>query len=304
MLRFGTGPLCRLPGSLKRYGRELHLGQRSGDGSLTLSSKLRKGIGLSAVRAEDLAEKVLAQLPSVTAGGVPVGLLPRGDQLFVQLDYGNLPQKAWRDAAGRLLVDPPTRRVLPPPCEACSQRSWCETVQITQSAAYAWRELGLTYPDGTPTRRGILFSFFQHGEGLAIAAALEDPGYAIDDLIFDLADLRGGPRFAEEDGQSSGRLGLVCQRTFRNADYPGYLEFGIPTSYSAGASEVIRGIVQLRRGKPEFLSETLRLGDIERALLEWRSLLRHTAHAPPYPWERWEEFQAAARTYSAAQQSA
>ena len=304
MQRFGSGPLCRLPGPLKRYGRELHLGQRRGDGALALSPKLRKSLGLSAVAAEDLPASVLARLPSATGGGVAVGLLPRGEQLFVQLDYGDLPQKAWRDASGRLLLNPPTRRVLPPPCADCPQKSWCETVPITQSAAYAWRELGLTLPDGTPTRRGVLFSFFQHGEGLAIAAALEDPGYAIEDLLFDLADLRGGPRFAEEDGQASGRLGLVCQRTFRNADYPGYLEFGIPTTYGAGASEVIRGIVQLRRGKQEFLSETLRLGDIERALLEWRSLLRHSAHAPAYPWERWEAFQTAARTYATAQQPA
>jgi hypothetical protein len=156
-------------------------------------------------------------------------------------------------------------------------------------------------PDGTPTRRGILFSFFQHGEGLAIAAALEDSGYAIEDLIFDLADLRGGPRFAEEDGQASGRLGLVCQRTFRNADYPGYLEYGIPTPYGAGASEVVRGIIQHRRGKHEFLSDTLRTGDIERALLEWQSLVRHVAHAPTYPWERWETFQAAARSLATGQ---
>lgn len=43
---------------------------------------------------------------------------------------------------------------------------------------------------GTPTRRGILFSFFQQGGGLAIGAALEDERYPIDDLIFDLSNLR------------------------------------------------------------------------------------------------------------------
>jgi hypothetical protein len=87
MQRFGSGPLCRLPGPLKRYGRELHLGQRRGDGALALSPKLRKSLGLLAVAAEDLSESVLARLPSATGGGVPVGLLPRGEQLFVQLDY-------------------------------------------------------------------------------------------------------------------------------------------------------------------------------------------------------------------------
>jgi hypothetical protein len=251
---------------------------------------------LISATAEEIPGKVLARLPAITGGGVPVALTPRGEQLFVQLDYGSLRLKAWRDAAGSLLLDPPTRRVLPPSCAGCGQQAWCETVPIIRSAAAAWRELELTLADGTPTRRGILFSFFQHGEGLAIAAALEDPDYAIDDLLFDMADLRGGPRFAEEDNQASGRLGLVCQRTFRNADHPGYLEFGIPTTYGAGASEVIRGIIEERLGKQEFVSETLRLGDIERALLEWRSLLRHVAHAPALPWDRWEAFQASARS--------
>lgn len=303
MQRFGSGPLCRLPSQPKKYGRELHLGQRRGDGVLALSEKWRKSLGRKSVTAEEIAECVLLKLPAATGGGVPVALIPRGEQLFVQLDYGNVMQTAWRDAAGRYLLDPPTRRILPPPCTECPQRTWCETVPITRSAAYAWRELGLTLPDGTPTERGILFSFFQHGEGLAIVAALEDPDYAIEDLIFDLADLRGGPRFAQEDGQASGRLGLVCQRTFRNADYAGYLEFGMPTTYGAGASEVIRGIVEFRRGKQELVSETLRLGDIERALLEWRSLIRHVAYAPAYPWARWDSLQAAARAHSSSVQT-
>ncbi len=300
MQRFGSGPLCRLPGERKRYGRELHLGQRRGDDALALSPKLRKFLGKVSVTADQIAESVLAKLPTFTGGGLPVALIPRGDQLFVQLDYGNLVQSAWKDASARFLVDPPTRKVLPTPCMECPQKTWCESVPITKSAALAWRELGLTQPDGTPTRRGILFSFFQHGEGLAIVAALEDPGYAIEDLVFDLADLRGGPRFAEEDGLASGRLGLVCQRTFRNADHPCYLEYGTPTNYCAGASEVVRGIVEGRRGKQEFVSETLRLGDIERALLEWRSLVRHAAHAPDYQWDRWQSFQRAARARCAS----
>ena len=42
------------------------------------------------------------------------------------------------------------------------------------TAVYAWRKLGLIEEDGTPTRRGVIFSCFKGGEGLAIAAALED----------------------------------------------------------------------------------------------------------------------------------
>jgi hypothetical protein len=36
--------------------------------------------------------------------------------------------------------------------------------------------------------------------------------------------------------------------------------------------------------------------------LEWKSLLRHVAHAPSYLWERWETFKSAARSLSAAQE--
>ena len=33
------------------------------------------------------------------------------------------------------------------------------------------------------------------------------------------------------------------------------------------------------------------LGDIERALMEWRSLLRHIVAAPDLEWDRWREIE-------------
>lgn len=294
MQKFGKGPLCRLPGDTKRYGRELHLGMRRGDGTLHLAPKLREALATKVVSAEDIGSHVLAKLPALT-GGAACALSPRGDQLFVQISYGTVAQKAHRDCAGKAVLEPQQRRIAPPVCEGCPQRDWCGTVPITDSAAMAWRSLGLIDPAGNPTRRGILFSFFQHGEGLAIASALEDPTYAVEDLVFDIADLRGGPRFSEEDGQSPGRLAMVCQRTYRNADHEGYLRFGIPSEYGAGANEAVRGIIQHGLPRQQLLSDTLRMGDIERALLEWRSLLRHIAHAPAYEWPRWEALKTAAR---------
>jgi len=35
------------------------------------------------------------------------------------------------------------------------------------------------------------------------------------------------------------------------------------------------------------INESLRHGDIERALIEWRSLLRHILGAPRIEWDRW-----------------
>ena len=37
------------------------------------------------------------------------------------------------------------------------------------------------------------------------------------------------------------------------------------------------------------------MGDIDRVIIEWRSLLRQIAHAPPLDWPRWTALQAMAR---------
>jgi hypothetical protein len=147
--------------------------------------------------------------------------------------------------------------------------------------------------DGRPTRRGIVFSFFQHGEGLAIAAALEEEGYPIEDLIFDIANLRAGPRFAGDDSPHAGRLAVLCQKTYERADMEGYLEMGVPPDYGAGASEAIRAMIEHGLPRQKLLTEALRTGDIERAIIEWRSLLRHIAFAPDYAWDRWRTLKTA-----------
>ena len=141
----------------------------------------------------------------------------------------------------------------------------------------------------------MIFSFFHGGEGLAVAAALEDETYPINELVFDLANIRAGPRFADEDAPMGGRLGILCQRVYGRADYPGYLTMGVPVHYGAGASEVVRALVADPRSKHKLTNELLRHGDIERALVEWRSILRHIVIAPAYPLSRWAELKAAAK---------
>jgi hypothetical protein len=49
------------------------------------------------------------------------------------------------------------------------------------------------------------------------------------------------------------------------------------------------------RSKHKLTNELLRHGDIERALVEWRSILRHIVIAPAYPLSRWTELKAAAK---------
>ena len=143
----------------------------------------------------------------------------------------------------------------------------------------------------------LIFSFFHHGEGRAVAAALEDASYAIEDLVFDLANLRAGPRFSGDESPFSGRLGALCQTIYQRADFDDYLTMGAPTEYGAGAAEIVRSIIEHDTPRAKLLTDAIRLGDLERALIEWRSVLRHIAHAPDYDWDRWRALQRAARHY-------
>jgi hypothetical protein len=238
-----------------------------------------------------------ALVPQATGGGRIHEIILRNETVSARVDFSALEMSAVIDSHGRALHHPPEREAIPRVCRDCDQVEHDAAVPIISSPGYAWRKLGLVEADGTPTRRGVIFSFFQAGEGLAVAAALEDERYPIDDLVFDLANIRGGPRFAGEDAPMGGRLGILCQRVYERVDYPGYLEMGVPAHYGSGASEVIREVVNNPGGRCRLTSESLRAGDIERALMEWRSLLRHIVHAPDFDWERWRELKTAARHF-------
>ena len=290
----GLGNLCKLPA--QRYGREIALGTRHGEDLLVLSPALRRIFKVAKVTAEEFHAQILPGIADLTDGTL-ADLETRGRQLFARMHFEQQPAMAWIDSHGSALLDPPEKRDIPLPCRGCAERDWCGSIEIVSTAAFDWRKLGLISEDGTPTRRGILFSFFQQGEGLAIAAALEDERYAIDDLIFDLANLRAGPRFAGDESRFGGHLGAVCQRTYEQADMPGYLEMGVPPEYGAGASEVVRAIIEHSTPRHKLLTDSLRAGDIERGLIEWRSLLRHIVWAPDYDWERWRELKTKATRF-------
>jgi len=155
--------------------------------------------------------------------------------------------------------------------------------------------LGLIDHHFHPTRRGILVSYFNYGEGLAIAAALEDDSYTIDEIILHIANLRAGHRFSTSE-EASGRLGQVCRATFREASFTNYLHRGVPIHYGDGAAELItKKNVNQRMLEADF--DELRLGDVERTRLEWRSLLKHIARAPDLNWDRWLELKIAAKEW-------
>ena len=308
----GTGNLCRLR-EQNHYGRELPVATVLASGKVALAKWLKKEITKPAKNAqrptpnaqrpmrtravshEEFESEVRPLLADLVKPGTIVDWNMRGKLISLRLDYANVPVNAHIDSSGKALIDPPERENLPEICRTCDQLEHDKTVAIVNSPTYAWRHLGLVEPDGTPTSRGMIFSFFHGGEGLAVAAALEDETYPIDELVFDLANIRAGPRFAGEDAPMGGRLGILCQRVYGRADYPGYLTMGVPVHYGAGASEVVRALVADPRSRHKLTNELLRHGDIERALVEWRSILRHIVIAPAYPLSRWTELKAAAR---------
>jgi len=211
----------------------------------------------------------------------------RDGMVFGRFRFNDFPVTGYRDRRGRILENPETRRTYPAVCQPCNLKTDCEALELSVSPALAWRQLGLVDQKGVPTRRGIIFSFFNQGEGLAVAAALEEPDYSIEDLIFDLANLRVGHRFSLDETYSQGRLGAVCQTVYQRGEHPGYLELGMPVAYGPGGSEVVRDVVAHQVPRHRLVNETVRHGDIERALTEWRSLLRQITQAPAYDWDRW-----------------
>jgi len=289
----GTGNLCRLR-EQNRYGRELPVATVLASGKAALAKWLKNATGARVVAQNDFDTDIRPRIPDLVKPGTIVDWIMRRNLISVRLDYANVPVNAYIDSAGKALIDPPQRENLPDVCRTCDQLEHDKTVPIVNSAAYALRYLGLVGPEGRPTTRGIIFSFFHGGEGLAIAAALEDETYPISDLVFDLANVRAGPRFSGEDAPLGGRLGILCQRLYSRADYPGYLTMGVPMQYGAGASEVVREVVADPRSKHKLIGDLLRHGDIERALVEWRSLLHRIVTAPPYPLPRWNELKRAA----------
>ncbi|MGZ5021291.1 MAG: DEAD/DEAH box helicase [Chthoniobacterales bacterium] len=283
----GFGNLCKLR-EQEIYGREVPLATVLPNEQLAPVKWLRKAGG-------DLSRA--SEIILAATGARILETVTRNNTVCARLDFSSIEVEAVVDSLGKALHEPPLREAIPQVCRDCDQLEHDSTTSIINSPAYAWRRLGLVEQDGAVTKRGVIFSFFQGGEGLAIAVALEEETYPIDDLIFDLANIRGGPRFAGEDAPMGGRFGILCQRIYERADYPGYLEMGVPAHYGSGASEVIREVVENPAAKYRLTSDSLRTGDIERALMEWRSLLRHIVHAPDLEWDRWRKLKDAARHY-------
>ncbi|RYD33655.1 MAG: DEAD/DEAH box helicase [Verrucomicrobiaceae bacterium] len=290
---FPVGRVCRLKpaagGFGGGYGREIALAMERTPGRYSLTKSVRSMTGRPAgeeYARDELEELILPLLTPHLVGGTVVNLIQRQEILSAQIGYAALKWPVYVDLHGVPLVSPEERTVVLETTGDYTDAAGTLRRAGGSTAVYAWRKLGLILEDGTPTRRGLVFSCFQGGEGLAIAAALEDESYPLVDLAVHIANLRGGHRFTESDipGGSS-RLAQVTLRTYGAANYEGYLEAGLPAGYGEGTAEIIAG--RGRYGPPAYYIGT---GDLERALTEWISLLRQVSEAPDWEWDRWRRF--------------
>ena len=220
--------------------------------------------------------------------------------LVARLDYSDAEIHAFKDLEGKGLLNPKLRNARYSAPTTHIGRSNSRTVQQPRSVAEQWYALGLIDDQARPTRRGNIFSFFNHGEGLAVAAALEASSYQIEELLYDLANIRGGHRFNAL--AVAGRpLTALCQSAYGLSNIPGYLRRGLPEDYGEGASEILYKLETSSRSLSQYLDDELSFGDIERARVEWCSIRAHIATAPDYPWGRWMELKAACQQSLAAQ---
>ena len=237
-----------------------------------------------------LLEQKLAQLKTPV-----VRFETQGRKILALVSVADLMMRVPVDSYGVALWRPVEREVLPLDCARCSLVPTCRQLSTATGVAMLWRRLGLVDMAGVPTLRGQVVSFFSPGVGLGIAAALEDASYLLEELIYDLANLDAGFRFCGEENRWAGRLPMACYRIYGIQSIPGYLENGVPPRYGSGAEQIVASIHKNPLSKNAWITELLGAGDIDRVIIEWRSLLRQIGHARVLEWPRWQSLQIMAK---------
>jgi hypothetical protein len=299
--KVGTGTLCVLSEADdgKIYGRAFTVADKLKDDRIVMSKWVRRLIGWNGRQApvtlwnEKIAPLLAQQLAQRKTPVTRFTHHPH--KIVAQVSLAELTMRVPVDSHGVALWKPREREVLPADCAGCSLVPTCRRLLTATGTALLWRRLGLVDTAGVPTKRGQLVSYFQQGDGLAIAAALEDESYPLDELIYDLADLDAGFRFCGEENRWAGRLALVCHERFGLQSIPGYLENGVPPKYGSGAEQIVAGVHKNPLSKHAWVTDLLGVGDIDRVIIEWRSLLRQIAHAPDLDWPRWRALQKMAK---------
>jgi len=301
LAKIGSGNLCVVDeqSGLPVYGRALTVADRPGDDRVLIAKWVRRLTQWKGRQAPYPVwkEHIVPRLErGLIAQNTPaLRFVESTRKIVAEVSLARLTLKVPVDAHGVALWKPAEREVLAPDCARCNLVPICRELTAATGTALLWRRLGLVDAAGVPTRRGQIVSCFSQGDGLAIAAALEDEDYPLDELVYDLANLDAGFRFCGEDNRWAGRLAIACQRAYGIQTAPGYIENGVPPKYGVGAEAVVASVHRNPQAKHAWVSEWLGSGDIDRIIIEWRSLLRQIAHARDIEWPRWKALQACAR---------
>ncbi|MBL9133920.1 MAG: DEAD/DEAH box helicase [Verrucomicrobiaceae bacterium] len=292
------------------YGVEISLGTPDGE-NIKPTKSMRRLLKLprkaetvpleeiTVLHAGEIAKEILANVEEAIQDVAPefIGTVPKENLVFACFDLSPVEVMAYEDGHGNLLFAPQERSIVVKNETGVHTPETATTDREPRvgSPIHAWRTLGLIDADGVPTRRGEIFSFFQHGEGLAVVAALEDESYPADELVHHMANLRSGSKFDLPLDCGSERLAAACRGTYGFVNHHGYLENGLPIDYGEGAAELLDAMLHPERPGAADLKAGIAEGDISRAYVEWLSLLRHISHAPDHPWKRWIALKDAAK---------
>lgn len=178
-----------------------------------------------------------------------------------------------------------------PFCFPCPHRAECFTLDPKPALIWLWNRLGLLDKQLRLTRRGRLMMEFSGPEGLGVIVGLEDEKYPLEEMIEDVANLVAGDRFCGNEPRWGGRLATACQKAYRRFQSDGFLADGVPVNYGTGGAEIVRMLRAKKYVPMDNLAEHVHRGDVDRLLIEWKSLLRQMASAAPdLSWPRWMEF--------------
>ncbi len=295
--KVGFGELISLADGT--WGRAVKVAERFGEDGVELTKWLRKQTGWNGreTRLEVWRSLIVPLVErSFQAQRLPVlRFIEEPFQILALVSLAEQTMKVPVDDVGVPLWKPREREMFPEDCAQCHLVPVCRQLPTGTGTALLWRRLALVDAGGRPTLRGRIVSFFHGGDGLAVAAGLDDGSYPLEELVYDLANLDAGFRFAGPEDRWGGRLAVSCRAAFGNLNVPGYLEGGIPPGYGSGAETVVRSVHRHPASKARFATEFLGTGDVDRIIIEWRSLLRQIAHAPPLDLPRWMELQILAR---------
>ena len=284
----------------KTYGQSIKIADQTENNRILLGKRLRRLIKWKGryVNQGRWEEKILPLITQALIDrGTPLSKLrTKETEIFAEVSLGQQKAMVQIDQSGLALWRPKNRTVSPPVCDGCSFSKICKKLPKSTGTALMWKRLKLINERGIPTKRGRIVSFFSHGDGLAIAASLEDETYPLEELIFDIANLDGGFRFSGEENRWAGRIAESCLQTYGHTNIAGYLENGLPPNYGHGASQIVYSLHKHTHSKHQWTTDLLGVGDIDRIVIEWRSRLRQISTTPSLNWHRWIEFQNLAKT--------